>query len=143
MSGGIGRTLAAAVALAVLAPACGSNGDQPDPATQGQAAAPWTNITPDQLAGMADDGSVLLVNVHVPYEGEIPGTDAFIPYDQVAEHLGELPRDTATKIVLYCRSGRMSIEAASTLAGLGYTNLYNLQGGYTGWQAAGYQLITG
>ena len=80
------------------------------------------------------------MNVHIPYEGEIPETDKFIPYNKIGEHLNELP-NKSKKIVLYCRSDNMSTIAAKTLTKAGYTNLYNLKGGMKAWKAAGYKLI--
>lgn len=81
-----------------------------------------------------------LVNVHVPYEGEIEPTDAFVGYDDIENNLDKLPVDKSSKIVLYCRSGRMSAIAAETLTNLGYTNVYNLMLGMHDWQASGYPL---
>jgi rhodanese-related sulfurtransferase len=52
---------------------------------------------------------------------EIPQTDQFIAYDEIAAHLDQLPGKDAP-IVLYCRSGNMSTSAALAMAGLGYTH---------------------
>jgi len=89
---------------------------------------------------MMEGEEIILVNVHIPFEGDIPATDVSIPFDKVAEHLDLLPQNRDAPIVLYCRSGRMSEEAATTLAGLGFTNLYNVEGGFRAWAAAGYPM---
>jgi len=99
----------------------------------------YTDITPDRLAGMLEDKDFSLVNVHVPYEGEIAGTDLFIAFDEIGERLDELPPAEA-KIVLYCRSGSMSAIAARELVAARYTNVWNLDGGMNAWRAQGYPL---
>jgi len=96
----------------------------------------WTRLSPSQLDERMRQGDVFLVNVHVPYEGEIPGTDAFIPYTEIAQRIGDLPADRST-LVLYCRSGNMSTQAAQALVDAGVTGFAELEGGYYAWQAAG------
>ncbi len=41
----------------------------------------YTNVTPEELRSMLDDKDFPLVNVHIPYEGEIEGTDSFVAFD--------------------------------------------------------------
>jgi len=99
------------------------------------------SVTPAELTGMLAKKDFVLVNVHIPYEGEIASTDAFIPYDQPDQLLSKLPANRDAKIVLYCRSGRMSAIASETLAKNGYANLLDLTGGMVAWEDAGYEVI--
>lgn len=101
----------------------------------------YTNITSAELKQMLAGNDFFFANVHTPYEGEIEKTDAFIPYDQIENNVDQLPKDKSAKIVLYCRSGRMSKIAAEKLVAAGYTNVYNLTGGMIEWEGEEYPLI--
>ncbi len=87
----------------------------------------YTDISVSELQNMLANKDITLVNVHIPFEGDIARTDQSIAYHQVAQNLDQLPAKDA-RIVLYCRSGRMSAIAAESLVSLGYTNIFNLQG---------------
>lgn len=101
----------------------------------------WTNVTPDRLAQMLGHKDFTFVNVKTPYIGEIDGTDLYIPYDQLTARTSQLPQAKNAKILVYCRSGAESAQAAQALLGLGYTNVLNLDGGMNAWQSSGRSLV--
>ena len=134
------------LSLALLLAACGGAGAGPapggdiSPAQLQKNSDGYVDISVDQLAALMETKDFTLVNVHVPYEGELPQTDVFIPFDEIQNHLDELPAKDAP-IVLYCRSGNMSTTAAEVLVGEGYTNVMELDGGFNTWKAQGYELL--
>jgi rhodanese-related sulfurtransferase len=138
------------MAMALALVACGASGEAGSAAGDGheegnvdsgeRAVATYADINVEQLRTMMAEDDPFLVNVHIPFEGDIPGTDASIRFDEIARHLDQLPQDKDANIVLYCRSGRMSAEAGGVLAELGYTHVSNLEGGFQAWERAGYEI---
>ena len=100
----------------------------------------YQNIDAGTFDTMLKDKDFLLVNVHIPFAGNIAGTDLSIPYNDIQKNLSKLPAQKDAKIVLYCSSGRMSQMAAEELVFLGYTNVWNLKGGMVEWKQAGFKL---
>ena len=81
-----------------------------------------------------------IVNVHIPYEGEVAETDIYIPYNDIEALTSALP-DKNAPIILYCRSGRMSEEASHALVELGYTQVWDVPGGMNAWHESGRELL--
>ncbi len=102
----------------------------------------YVSVNADELNTMMKNKDFVFINVHTPFAGNITGTDLSIAYDQIIDpaNLEQLPADKSAKIVLYCRSGRMSAIAAEALVKKGYTNIWDLAGGMVDWKAAGFKL---
>ena len=82
-----------------------------------------------------------LIDVRSPQEhagGVIPGTDLNIEFTQMKVRHREIGARLDDHIVVYCQSGHRSNIAAETLAGLGYTHVYNVEGSMGAWVDAGY-----
>jgi rhodanese-related sulfurtransferase len=166
VQGWVGRLLACAVLVAtLLLAACGGGGQADAPRDAGNpgsassqdvasgasadsgavgeritvSGGSFARVSPTELREMMRQEDIVLVNTHVPFEGDIPGTDLSIPYDKIGRNLDRLPGKDA-KIVLYCRSGSMSAEAAETLVGLGYDDVWDLGGGMIAWKETGFSL---
>ena len=95
----------------------------------------YRQISQDKAREMMekDDGHIIVdVRTQEEYEsGHIPGAIC-IPNENISDRqLEELP-DFDQIILVYCRSGRRSKEAASKLAGMGYKNVYEF-GGIIDW----------
>lgn len=134
---------AASSSEAVAAGAAANAGATANAGTTANAGATWSEMSVGELQARMEDKDFPLINVHIPFEGDLPGTDDSIPFDRITDHLDRLPDDRDATIVLYCRTGRMSMEAAEELAELGYTSVYNLTGGFVAWQAAGLPMAGG
>lgn len=130
--------------IVIVAAACSStdNASQTNPAEEAEQLATYRTMSIDDLATvMADvDSAYTVVNVHIPYQGEIEGTDYNIAYNDIDALTSALP-DKDAPIILYCRSGNMSDQAARDLVELGYTQVYDVPGGMNAWQSSGRILV--
>ncbi|MCC6611901.1 MAG: rhodanese-like domain-containing protein [Anaerolineae bacterium] len=133
-----------AVGIAIIAGACSSTNTTSPTAAPGESAQTGTyqTMSIDELADvMADTNrAYTVVNVHIPYEGEIEGTDYNIAYNNVDALTSALP-DKNAPIILYCRSGNMSEQATRDLVELGYTQVYDVPGGMGAWQSSGRTIV--
>lgn len=135
------------VAMVVLA-ACGSSDQDIEPsptATESVSAQPtgeYQTLSIEEFAAIVDDRAddYQIINVHIPYAGEVPNTDANVPYNDLDALMAALP-DKDAPIVLYCRSGNMSQQASQALIAQGYTQVWDVPGGMNDWQAIDRELV--
>ena len=91
-------------------------------------------VSPEELrAELAAPDPPLLVDVREPEELEISKIEGalLIPKGEIPERVDELTR--ARSVVLFCRSGGRSADAAKTLLDLGFQNVRSLRGGINAW----------
>lgn len=94
------------------------------------------DVRPDHV--FADRGATRVVDVREPdeFEGElgrIQGAE-LVPLAVLASRVSRWPKDEA--LVLVCRSGKRSEQAASTLTALGFSCVMNMVGGMLAWHEA-------
>lgn len=105
-----------------------------------QAAAPatsssYTAISQDEAQRMMEEeSSALIVDVRRPDEfasGHIPHA-INVPNEEIGTTQPELLPDLDQILLVYCRTGRRSKDAAQKLADMGYTRVYEF-GGINSW----------
>ncbi len=128
------RLLIPALAALLLLTGC-AHAPAPQQAAEEKAEPSWVQIDQETAKRMmeADDGHVIVdVRRQDEYDaGHIPGA-ILIPNESIVdERPAELP-DLEQVILIYCRSGNRSKQAAQKLADMGYLNIYEF-GGITTW----------
>ena len=94
-------------------------------------------ITPTELNARFESGDVpVLVDVREPFEVDIIDLpehgQTLIPTGEFVARLEEL--DPEDELVIYCRSGQRSEQAARYLLQNGFERVFNLRGGVLGWR---------
>ena len=128
--------LVGALLLAGCTPAqVASGGDSASARGETSVAATYTQIDQDVAKQMmaVDDGHVIVdVRRQDEYDaGHIPGA-ILIPNESISTERPDALPDLDQVILVYCRTGRRSKEAAQKLADMGYTKVYEF-GGISTW----------
>lgn len=95
------------------------------------------NITPEEVKERLDKGEQLnLVDVREPHErAEFNIGGVHIPLGQLQMmQVDQLDNLKNEEVIVYCRSGNRSGQAAMILDTLGFANTKNLSGGMLAWQ---------
>ncbi len=91
-------------------------------------------VTPRELNAELKAGQpILLLDVREPHEYDICKLEdsTLIPLGQLETRMGELDREA--NVVVYCRSGGRSAQAAKLLEASGFRRVRNLVGGTLAW----------
>lgn len=94
-------------------------------------------VSAQELQTMLMNKDFTMINVHIPWQGDIPQTDLRLAFDQISDNQEQLPADKDDKILIYCLTSGMAKIAVQSLMELGYTNIWMLEGGTTAWEDAG------
>jgi len=98
---------------------------------------PWaTTLEATQMINR-QDAPVIDVREDAEFaKGHIVGA-RHIPLAQLETRAKELQKYKSKPVIICCETGNRSSAAMSTLKKLGFENVYNLAGGFAGWQQAG------
>ena len=124
------------ILVAMLAPSISCYGQatatSPEPAI-----ASYTDVTPKEAHDMIGQQEVIILDVRTQeeYDSGYISDAVLIPLAELESRMNEL--NPADSIIVYCRSGLRSEEAASTLVANDFVHVYNMEGGITQWQTQG------
>ncbi|MDD3315169.1 MAG: rhodanese-like domain-containing protein, partial [Syntrophaceticus sp.] len=78
---------------------------------------------------------VILVDVRTQEEYDEKHIDGaiLIPNETITDTEPEQLSDKDAEILVYCKSGNRSNQAAEKLADMGFSNVYNILGGISEW----------
>ena len=97
-----------------------------------------TNLTPEEAYDLISQQQVTVLDVRTQEEynsGHIPDA-LLLPVSELESRLNGL--NSSDHILVYCRSGYRSEEAAHILVANNFIHVYNLEGGILQWQAQGF-----
>lgn len=98
----------------------------------------FKQISFTKVRELVENGAYIL-DVRETYEHEDEGhikNVHNIPLSQLRDRVDEIPRDVP--VYLHCRSGQRSYNAVLALQAKGYSNVFNISGGFTGLRAYEY-----
>jgi rhodanese-related sulfurtransferase len=110
----------------------------------GPTASPVQLVDVAKGVAMAADPSVVVIDVRTPAEfaeghiarAQVVDVSAADFPEQIAKF------DPSATYLVYCHSGNRSGQATAIMATLGFSNVYDLDGGIIAWQGAGASLVT-
>ena len=127
----IGIVMGLLVAGMIVSPAGTGDADSKNQSS----GAEYKRISAEEAKTRMDSGyEVIILDVRTEGEfnaGHIPGA-ILIPNETITDKMPDLLPDLDAEILIYCRSGNRSAQAARKLLQIGYTNVYDF-GGINSW----------
>ncbi len=110
---------------------------------------PYGEITPQEavavIVALQDDPGFVLLDIRTPAEveaGHLPGAvDLDFRSPAFEDELERLDRDLI--YLIYCRTANRSGQAIEVMRRMGFTKVYDMQGGITQWGQLGYPICEG
>lgn len=139
--------LGSTLTVVLFLTACSSAGEGPSSSSEASSGAPaktseretagsesYHKITAKEAKEMMDAGGVTIVDVRTAEEyAEKHIPDALLlPVESIGNEMPEALPDKNAVLLLHCRTGVRSKQAADKLTALGYTNVYDF-GGIVDW----------
>jgi rhodanese-related sulfurtransferase len=93
-------------------------------------------LSPQEFKEQIEKETVQLIDVRTPNEyqsGHIKGAENIDFYSPFFKSEFE-KLNTKKPLYIYCRSGMRSRQASKQLIDLGFTEIYDLKGGYSNWK---------
>lgn len=102
-------------------------------------------VTNDAHEKITKDENLVLIDVRTPEEHTANhiSDDILIPLDTLDNILINSAISMDDEIIVYCRSGRRSLEAQGILESLGYKNVKSMAGGINNWISLNYGVCSG
>jgi len=125
---------------------CGSTSGAPS-ATEAVGSSGTSVVSVDTAVATLENApaDLVILDVRTPEEYETARLDGALIIDfyetDFADRIAELDRDVP--YLLYCRSGNRSGQTRQIMEDLGFTEVYDVDGGINAWQAAGHNVISG
>ena len=128
-----------AVTLALLLSGCGAAKDKPEAAKDIPDKAAYQKISAEEAYEMMASQEVVVVDVRTreEYDGGHIENAVLVPNESIGSEMPEALPDKEATLLIYCRSGRRSKDAAQKLLALGYQSVYDF-GGVIDWP---YELV--
>ena len=122
---------AAAIAVVGLLAGCSSSNDA------------IKKVDPVAFNDVVTHPGVIVLDVRTPEEFKtghlVNAININLEGSDFASEVSKLDKNST--VAVYCRSGNRSGVATKQMAELGFTDMYDMQGGIVKWQAAGGQVV--